>query len=322
MDFAALRDRGRVGRRELVALIFRRGLLVCAVTLAVTCARAPRHQPHFLPVIESPIALPPGFPAPPTPPDNPLTLDKAELGRYLFYDRRLSLNQTQSCASCHQQRIGFCDGRPHAIGSTGEEHRRNTMSLANVAYRRPLTWSDPKIMTLEQQVLIPLTNHDPIELGMDGHFDELLSRIRADDRYVRLFAVAFPGQREPISIDNVARALASFERTLISAGSPYDRLALYGDSNALSDSAWRGRRLFFSDRLACASCHTRSDVVSLRNIAMTAPYMRDGSAPTLSAAIDHSRKRITAEEKRDLIAFLESLTDESFLSNPRYSNPW
>src|SRR5947208_10690275 len=179
MDFAAHRDRGHSRHRALVALIFfRRGTLAVAVTLAVACARAPRHQQHFLPVVESPIALPPGFAAPLAPADNPLTLAKAELGRHLFYDRRLSLNQTQSCASCHQQRLGFCDGRAHAIGSTGEEHFRNTMSLANVAYRSPLTWSDPKITTLEQQVFVPLTHHDPIELGMDGHFDELIARIR------------------------------------------------------------------------------------------------------------------------------------------------
>jgi cytochrome c peroxidase len=349
MDFAAHGNRRHGRHRELVALIFlRRGTLALAVTLAVACARAPRHQQHFLPVVESPIALPPGFGAPPAPADNPLTIAKAELGRYLFYDRRLSRNQTQSCASCHQQRLGFCDGRAHAIGSTGEEHHRNTMTLANVGYRRPLTWSDPNVLTLEQQVLVPLTHHDPIELGMDGHFDELVARIRADSRYAAMFASAFPDQSEPITIDNIARAIASFERTLISASSPYDRLVLYGESNALSDSAWRGRRLFFSDRLGCAACHggpdfaTPSDgdvfhgqefrVASLRNIAVTSPYMHDGHMLTLSDVIDdyaaHGRKpllrpfRITADEKHDLIAFLESLTDRRFLSDARFSDPW
>jgi cytochrome c peroxidase len=332
-----------------VALILlRRGTLALAVTLAVACARAPRHQQHFLPVVASPFALPPGFGAPPTPADNPLTIAKAELGRYLFYDRRLSRNQTQSCASCHQQRLGFCDGRAHAIGSTGEEHHRNTMTLANVGYRRPLTWSDPNVLTLEQQVLVPLTHHDPIELGMDGHFDELVARVRTDSRYAAMFASAFPDQRDPITIDNIARAIASFERTLISASSPYDRLVLYGESNALSDSAWRGRRLFFSDRLGCAACHggpdfaTPSDgdvfhgqefrVASLRNIAVTSPYMHDGHMLTLADVIDdyaaHGRKtllrpfRITDDEKRDLIAFLESLTDERFLSDARFSDPF
>jgi cytochrome c peroxidase len=251
-------------------------------------------------------------------------------------------------SSSHQQRLGFCDGRAHAIGSTGEEHHRNTMTLANVGYRRPLTWSDPKIQTLEQQVRVPLTHHDPIELGMDGHFDELVARIRSDDRYLRMFAAAFPDQRDAITIDNIARAIASFERTLISAGSPYDRLVLYGESNALSDAAWRGRRLFFSARLGCPSCHGGPDfatpadgdvfhggefrVASLRNIAVTAPYMHDGSAGTLANVIDeyaaHGRKpllrpfRITEDEKRDLIAFLESLTDARFLSDPRFSDPW
>jgi cytochrome c peroxidase len=366
MDFAAFRNLGDDGQRKLAMTVTRGAIWAFAFAALATCARAPRHEPHLLPVVESPIPLPPGFGLPPTPQDNPLTLAKAELGRYLFYDRRLSHNQTQSCASCHQQRLGFCDGRAHAIGSTGEEHRRNTMSLANVGYRHPLTWADPNVQTLEQQVHVPLTNRDPVEMGMADNFDELVARLRADPRYVRMFRDAFPDQRDPITIDNVARALASFERTLISAGSPYDRLVLYGDSNALSESAWRGRRLFFSKRLACASCHGGPDfarppegsvfqntgiydsadkfrVVSLRNVAVTAPYMHDGSAATLADVIDdyaaggraarlQHRKpsagvavrpfSITATEKRDLIAFLESLTDEDFLTNPHFSDPW
>ena len=313
----------------------RRGALLAIAALAAACARAPRHRPHLLPVVESPIALPPGFAAPPAPRDNPLTLAKAELGRYLFYDRRLSYNRTESCASCHQQRFGFCDGRAHAVGSTGEEHHLNTMSLANVGYRRPLTWTNPDITTLEQQVLVPLTHHDPIELGMDGHFDELLARLRGDERYVRLFAAAFPAERDPITIDNLARAIASFERTLISAGSPYDRLLLYGDSNALSDEAWRGRRLFFAK---CAGCHGGNDfsmpaggdayqggkvrVPTLLNVAVTAPYMHDGHVATLDEAVGHTGAKITGQQKQELAAFLRTLTDERFLRDPRFSDPW
>jgi len=200
-----------------------------------------------------------------------------------------------------------------------------------------------------------------------------------------MFASAFPGEARPITIENVARAVATFERTLISARSPYDRLVLNGDSTALSAPAWRGMRLFFSARLRCSSCHggvdlsspangqqfqntglydrkgylqadrglsarsgRRADlgkfrIPSLRNVAVTAPYMHDGSTPTLSQVIDDyaaggraarlDRKRpargvavrpftITAGEKQDLIAFLESLTDEAFLTDPRFGNPW
>jgi cytochrome c peroxidase len=351
--------------------------MLAALFLAA-CTSAPRHEPHFLAVVQSAIPLPPGVLPPPTPPDNPLTVARAELGRYLFYDRRLSWNGTQSCASCHQQRLGFTDGRPRAVGSTGEEHFRNSMTLTNVAWRRPLTWANAAMRTLEEQALVPLTRHAPIELGMDGHLDELLARLRADRRYGPLFAAAFAGDPDPVTIANTARAIASFERTLISANSPYDRLVLRGDSDALSQSAWRGMRLFFSERLRCSSCHggfdfdapaagpvfrntglygrprdrgegasrgfnARFRVPTLRNVAVTGPYMHDGSTVTLSDVIDdyaaggraarlgHHRPargvdvrpfHITPEEKRDLLAFLESLTDEAFLSDPRHADPW
>ena len=354
-----------------------------AVVLAAACAPAPRHQMHLLPIVSSEISLPPGFGAPITPPDNPLTAAKAELGRHLFYDRRLSYNLKQSCASCHDQRLAFTDGKARAVGSYGEEHYRNTMGLANVGYRRPLTWADPEINTLEQQAFVPLTNRDPIELGMAGHFDELLARIQNDDTYKRLFAAAFPTDRDRVTIVNVTRALASFERTIISGASPYDRLVRYGDSRALSPMAWRGMRLFFSARLACSSCHGGSDfgtpesgspfanngtyarypardrglanksgrradvgkfrIPSLRNVAVTAPYMHDGSASTLSDVIDdyaaggraarlsHSKPgravgvrgfEISPEEKHELLAFLESLTDQQLLTDPRFGDPW
>jgi cytochrome c peroxidase len=328
--------------------------------------------PHFLITTRSVIPLPPGVLPPPTPPDNALTTAKVELGRHLFYDRRLSWNGTQSCASCHQQRLAFTDGRPRAIGSTGEQHFRNSMTLANVAWRRPLTWANAAMRTLEEQAIVPLTRHDPVELGMDGHLDELVARLRSDRQYGPLYLTAFPGDPDPITITNTARAIASFERTLISANSPYDRLVLRGESDALSEAAWRGMRLFFSKRLRCSSCHGGFDfdapaegpvfrntglydrprdrgdrgsfrVPTLRNVAETGPYMHDGSAATLSDVIDdyaaggraarlgHHRPargvairpfRITPAEKGDLIAFLESLTDETFLSDPRYADPW
>jgi cytochrome c peroxidase len=324
---------------------------------------APRHVTHLLPRFTSVVPLPPGFPPPPAPPSNPLTLEKIELGRHLFYEKRLSANGTQSCGSCHQQRLAFCDGRAHAIGSTGMEHSRNTMSLVNVGYRKPLTWANPSVVTLEEQVLIPLTNQHPVEMGMAGRLEELPRRLAKDERYRRMFAAAFPNQRTPITVTNIARAIASFERSIVSAQSPYDRLLRYGDSHALSPAAWRGSQLFFSSRAGCGACHGGRDLAtptdkaifqnngliaspakfripSLRNVALTAPYMHNGSVATLAEVVDDyaaggraarlgGRSRFanvhafqaTAAERRDLVAFLESLSDSSVTADPRLSDP-
>src|SRR4051812_44889980 len=212
------------------------------------------HVAHLLPRWTSVVPLPIGYAPPPAPSSNPLTEAKIELGRHLFYEKRLSANGTQSCGSCHQQRFAFCDGRRHAIGSTGMEHHRNTMSLVNVAYRRPLTWSNRKVVSLEQQALIPLTNEHPIEMGMKGRLDELPRRLRDDVEYRRMFTAAFPG--EAITVTNIAKAIASFERSIVSADSPYDRLVHRGDVHALSDEAWRGRQIFFAK---CGGCHGGAD---------------------------------------------------------------
>src|SRR5262245_45766711 len=319
---------------------------------------------------------------------------RIDLGRRLFYDTRLSGNRTQACATCHQQARAFTDGRPRAIGSTGETHRRSAMSLANVGYAVSLTWADGKLRRLEEQVLIPLLGDHPVELGMGGREEELLARLADEPIYPPLFAAAFPEETHPIRLENVTRAIAAFERTLVSGDSPYDRLVYRDDGAALSAAAKRGMRLFFSDRLACSHCHAgptfsgpidyvgtealpapprplfhntglydldgkggypRSDTgleartgrrrdmgrfkaPTLRNIALTAPYMHDGSIATLEEAIGHyarggraggtSRVKdplvsgfaISGEETRDLIEFLHSLTDEGFTRDPRFAD--
>ncbi|MBI4169777.1 MAG: di-heme enzyme [Acidobacteria bacterium] len=355
--------------------------------------------------------LPPGFPPPVVPPDNPLTPAGIELGRYLFYDTRLSGNGTQACATCHRQDLAFTDGRARAVGSTCQVHPRSAMSLANVAYSPVLTWANPRLRSLEDQALVPMFGESPVELGLAGREVDLLARLRGEARYVEMFRAAFPGERDPIRIANVTRALASFERTLISGDSPYDRLVYRDDASALSKRAWSGMRLFFSDRLACSECHggfnfsgpvvfqgmerpadllfhntglydfdverpypaldtglrigaglggepgSRLDTglravtgkrrdtgrfraPTLRNIALTAPYMHDGSIATLGEVIDHyaaggraggeRRLRsplvrgfeIAEDEKRDLIAFLRCLSDEAFVTNPNLTDPW
>lgn len=347
--------------------------------------------------------LPPGFPEPPVPADNPMSSAKVELGRRLFYDGRLSVDGTYACASCHRQEQAFTDGRALARGVTGELHPRSTPTLTNVAYQATLQWADPELTRLEAQVAGPLFSHRPVELGMEGREGELLRRLRDDPLYRRLFAEAFPGGEDAprISLETLAQALAAFERTLISSGSAWDRWIFGGDPEAMSAAARRGLELFESPRLGCSGCHVgfnvsapvhragaltavppmfnvglydvdgkggypavdtglhrktgrpedmgRFRVPTLRNVEITAPYMHDGSLPTLEAVIDHyaaggrvirsglqagdgranpfkdPRIRgfsITAEERGDLIAFLESLTDPGFVRDPRFSDPW
>jgi cytochrome c peroxidase len=200
--------------------------------------------------------LPPGFPEPSVPQDNPLTTEKIALGRRLFYDTRLSANGQQSCASCHQQALAFTDGARVATGSTGQQHHRNSMSLTNVAYNASYTWAHPGITTLEQHVLLPLFGDAPVEMGAAGHEAEILARIEGDSQYQTLFAKAYSAQTNRVSFDNVVKAITSFVRTMISFNSPFDRYAYYNDDAALTESQIRGMNLFMSERLECSHCHS------------------------------------------------------------------
>jgi cytochrome c peroxidase len=333
--------------------------------------------------------LPKGFPKPRVPPDNPMSAEKVELGRYLFYDTRLSINGKSSCATCHKQELAFTDGLPVAIGATGEKHPRAAMSLVNVAYSVALTWSNPNMTELEQQALVPMFGEHPLELGLRAG---LPIRLHADPKYVLLFNRAFPAEPAPFSIANVTKAIASFERSIISARSPYDRYHYGGDDTAVSDAAKRGEILFFSQPLSCFRCHGgfnfsgdthdvefhntglynvggsypqpnvgifeftkdpndmgKFKAPTLRNIAITAPYMHDGSIATLDGVLDHYAAggrsilagpysgtghdnphkdpliggfSLSAQGRADLLEFLKTLTDNALLHDPRFANPW
>lgn len=293
-----------------------------------------------------------------------MSAEKVTLGRRLFYDVRLSGNGTQACASCHQQEHAFTDARARAIGSTGESHPRGAMSLANVAYAASLTWIEAGSRSLEEQMLVPLLGETPREMNLGGREMEIAGRLGADPLYSRLFSDAFPGEREPMNLRNVQKAIASFERTILSGQSAYDHLVWRDERDALSPAARRGMALFFSDRLACSKCHAgftfagpaaweggpppvpafedngtggRVRAPTLRNIAVTAPYMHDGRFATLEEVVEHYAKggtatpgrsplvrgfSITEAEKSDLVEFLKSLTDETFLKDPNISNPF
>lgn len=217
--------------------------------------------------------LPGDLPAPRVPTANPMSEDKVELGRYLFYDSRLSADGTQSCASCHAQARAFTDGLVVPLGITGEAGRHNAMSLVNVAYNSSSTWAT-NVAHLEDQAKAPMFGTSPIELGLAGHEDELLARLAGEPVYADLFSRAFAGDAAPISIENVTRAIASFERTILSGGSPFDRFVA-GDTTALGASAQRGLALFESDRLGCTHCHGGFNLASSYDHAeMAAPQVQ------------------------------------------------
>src|SRR4051812_31128723 len=176
--------------------------------------------------------LPPGVPRPRVPADNPMTEAKVRLGRRLFYDARLSGNGAYACASCHQQKLAFTDGRPRALGSTGQAHARSAMSLTNVAFNASFGWADARTRTLEAQMSVPMFNEHPIEMGIKGNEAAILARLTQDQTLARMFADAFPGQ--PVALDTIVKAIASFERTMISANSPVDRYLYRDDRAALS----------------------------------------------------------------------------------------
>jgi cytochrome c peroxidase len=199
--------------------------------------------------------LPRNFPAPRVPADNPMTVEKVDLGRHLFYDARLSSNGTQSCSSCHQQELAFTEGRGRAVGSTGQVHPRGSMSLVNVAYAAALTWGNPSMKRLEEQALVPMFGEQPVELGLQRPGTAVLQRLRGEPRYQPLFERAFGIDSELYTIEHVTQALASFERSIISASSPWDRYHNERVDDAISPAARRGETLYFSQPLSCFRCH-------------------------------------------------------------------
>ena len=370
-------------------------LMQSAALLVLLNSCTPAPQPYQWP-------LPEGFPKPAVPADNPMSAAKAELGRYLFYDKALSGNGQQSCASCHQQAFAFAEPQAVSAGSTGERHRRNALALVNVAYNKTLTWAHPDLQQIEQQLLIPMFGDQPVELGISGHEQQVLQQLQREP-YPALFEAAFGD--EDVDFQRVTQALASFVRSLVSLQAPFDRYAYQSDDSALTPQQIDGMNLFFSERLECHHCHggfnftqstshekqpldrrpfhntglyftgrqqvagqgypdkdrglaeltmQQSDdgrfrAPTLRNIALTAPYMHDGSVATLEQVLDlyqqggryssegawpgdgrlHPAKSnfvkgfdLTAEERAAVLAFLQSLTDPHFITNPAYADPW
>lgn len=331
------------------------------------------------------LKLPPGVLEPIIPEDNPLSVEKVALGKTLYFDKRLSVDNTISCAACHDPRLGFADGKKVAEGIQQKKGARNSPTTLNTAFLDAQFW-DGRASSLEEQAKGPLVN--PVEMGMPSH-EALVTKLRKIPEYRRGFQEVFG--TEDFTIDHVAKAIASFERTLNTFNSPFDRF-IGGDKGAISPSAQRGWELF-QGKARCITCHefntaypfftdnkfhnigvatkavnfealarraaVETDVArlasepgaaelgrylvtkqpkdigafktpGLREIAHIAPYMHDGSEPTLETMIDFYDKGgvpnpnldggmrplgLTVEEKKDLVEFLKALTSDDL---PRF----
>lgn len=300
-----------------------------------------------------------------TPPDNEITDAGAALGRVLFYDKRLSITNTHSCGSCHEQTRSFASSQRFPPGAVGVPTRRSPMALVDVRFNiRNRHFSDERVGTLEDLALMPIQDRD--ELGTSS-LESLVHELEATDYYPPLFSAAFGSAA--ISSERIAKALAQFLRSMISYESPFDRaeLSILPDPplglQALTAEQQRGFAVFVAEQ-NCVSCHNRPtfmllspsnnglDAVftdpgagegkfrtpSLKNIAVSGPYMHDGRLATLREVIEHynsgvqnsasvapglvQQRNMLEVDKVALEAFLNALTDDAFLTNPKFSDPF
>lgn len=302
------------------------------------------------------------------PADNPLTNEGIALGRMLFYEKMLSDNMTISCASCHKQENAFDDPRPFSEGTNGKFGDRNAMAIVNAGWDAHFFW-DGRRSSLEDQAHDPVTN--PIEMA--NSWPEVVRRLQNSSKYPDLFFKAFG--TTTIDSNMVTKAIAQFERTLISFNSRFDKYYYQGDSSALTTQEKKGL-LLFTGKAMCNNCHLvntlftdrdirnngmdedpkdggrmkftgkatdrgRFKVPTLRNIAVTAPYMHDSRFSTLDDVVNFYSSQVkqnspnidehmpdfgsginlSVQEKADLVAFLRSLTDQEFLTNPAFGKP-
>lgn len=327
-------------------------LCVLVIAFVLRACQSPDNEGDSIQVGTALVELsaPAGFPAIQIPENNPITQTKVALGKRLFFDKALSSDSSVSCASCHLPSRAFADSVALSAGVEGQFAERNSPSLINVAFH-PHLMREGGVPNLELQVITPLES--PNEMNMP--IVEACKRLNRDTDYVRQFQEAFGDSITPFTL---TRAIAAYERTLLGGNSPYDQF-VGGDSNALSAQAQLGLKLFASDRLQCTSCHSgvfftdfsmqnngtyaeykdnglfrltlreqdigKFKVPSLRNVAVTVPYMFDGSFATLDSVITHYARGghvhpnkskhltgfdISEEEREALISFLESLTEE------------
>jgi cytochrome c peroxidase len=302
-----------------------------------------------------PYKVPLGVIDPEIPEDNPMTPAKVELGRQLYFDNRLSVDDTVSCATCHDPKMDFAEDKKVSTGIQGKQGKRNSPTTLNAALYDLQFW-DGRAPTLEEQAKGPIVN--PVEMGMPS-LDALVEKLKKIPEYQKSFGEVFGGK---ITSDNIAKAIATFERTLLAGDSPFDRYFYGKEGNAISESAKRGLEVFRGNG-RCVTCHeilssfalftdnkfhnvgvgmdkpnpdlgrfeaTKEEkdtgafkTPNIRNAALTAPYMHDGSEPTLEAVVELYNKggipnrqldggiqplNLTEQEKKDLVEFMKALT--------------
>lgn len=302
--------------------------------------------------------IPEGFPTMEFPEDNKFTKDRWLLGKMLFYNKSLSVDESISCGSCHKQEFGFADNLKMSSGVKNRTGTRNSPTLANIGYH-PYFTREGGVPSLEMQVLVPLQEHNEF----DFNIILAVNRLSEDSVYQKMSRTAYDRNFDAYVL---TRAIATFERSLISGGSLYDKY-INGDPLALSSQAIKGMDLFFSEKTQCATCHSgfnfsnysfennglyenyndvgryrltgdssdlaKFKIPSLRNVEYTAPYMHDGSINTLESVIDHYNTGgkdhdnksdhvrsldLSQGEKEALLEFLYSLSDPLFIANSNF----
>lgn len=332
----------------------KKNLFFVWVVLFLSCGK----EDSTLILNDSLLAIPQGFPQMIIPEDNELTMERWALGKRLFYDPILSSDNSISCASCHQPEQAFTDGKNFSEGIENRIGNRNAPTLANVGYHPYLT-REGGVPTLEMQILVPIQEH----AEFDFNILLIADRMKADSTYMKASLDAYGREPDPFVI---TRSISCFERTIVSGNSLYDKF-INGDKGQLNGAQQRGKDLFFSERLACSLCHEGFNftnyafennglyeeytdpgryrltgeekdralfkVPTLRNVAVTSPYMHDGSMASLEEVVEHYNTGgknhphknpilkplyLTVQEKADVVAFLGTLTDNEFLIDPKF----
>ncbi len=327
-------------------------LIVCCVSLIIACRKDSAEvemvdSGNVVITLQPPI----GFPYPNIPSDNQPTQNRIDLGKKIFFDPILSRDSTISCGSCHLTNKKFTDGLPVSIGIDGRHALRNSMTILNTAYQPSMFW-DGGVPNLEQQVLAPIEN--PNEMDFD--VNQVVQRLIHHPDYPALFQKAY---NQPPSVYTLTRAIACYERTLFTGKSRYDQYLYENNTAALNTSEINGMNIFNGETGECFHCHGEYNftdysfknnglylvyadsgraritgnpndvgkfkVPSLRNVELTAPYMHDGSLPTLESVIDHYNSggqphpnksgliqplNLTVQQKQDLVNFLKTLNDQ------------
>jgi len=332
---------------------------IFSILVAVVLCSCQKDNLFQAPLTVDEFELPAGFPTISYPDDNAYTTARWELGKKLFYDNVLSIDSSINCGTCHRSSLAFSDDVSLSDGVKKRPGTRNSPTLANVAYHPYLT-REGGVPSLEMQVLVPIQEHNEFDFNIVDAGERLMQ----DSTYVAMSQRAY--DRKP-DYYVITRALANFERTLISGNSPYDKYTFQNQTNALNEDEKAGMNLFYSEKTNCSGCHSDFNftnyafennglyaeypdegrkrltgkpeddalfkVPTLRNIALTAPYMHDGSIASLDAVIEHYNTggqlhinknnlikplNLTAVEKEQLLTFLRSLTDNDFIEEKRF----